>query len=110
MIPRNVIRSNSYMNMSHILILREHKSRAFYRIQATRNMTGGGDIIKAKGDKVAEAKSMAGDVSQVVSQSEQEDPTRNIIQFFPKDYRVSSNQLEQILTSIRLWKVVVKQL
>ena len=70
-------------------VSREHKSRAFYRIQATRNMTGGGDIIKAKGDKVAEMKSMAGDVSQVVSQGENEDPTMNVVQFFPKDYRVS---------------------
>ena len=52
-------------------------------------MTGGGDIIKAKGDKVAEMKSMAGDVSQVVSQGEHEDPTMNVVQFFPKDYRVS---------------------
>ena len=48
-------------------------------------MTGGGDIIKAKGDKVAEMKSMAGDVSQ----GEHEDPTMNVVHFFPKDYRVS---------------------
>ena len=54
-------------------------------------MTGGGDIIKAKADKVAEMKSMAGDVSQVVSQGENEDPTMNVIQFFPKDYRVSDS-------------------
>ena len=78
------------LNFSNFLT-REHKSRAFYRIQATRNMTGGGDIIKAKGDKVAEMKSMAGDVSQVVSQGEHEDPTMNVVQFFPKDYRVSFN-------------------
>ena len=54
-------------------------------------MTGGGDIIKAKADKVAEMKSMAGDVSQVVSQGENDDPTMNVIQFFPKDYRVSDH-------------------
>ena len=67
----------------------EHKSRAFYRIQATRNMTGGGDIIKKGMDKVNDAKSMAGDTISAVVGDGDSDPTMNRVQFKPKDYRVS---------------------
>ena len=73
--------------------LREHKSRAFYRIQATRNMTGGGDIIKNKGDKIAEMKSLAGDVSAVVTQDPDADPSVTRVQFVQKDYRVSYSSI-----------------
>ena len=81
--------------MVTILLFREHKSRAFYRIQATRNMTGGGDIIKNKGDKIAEMKSLAGDVSAVVTQDPDADPSVTRVQFVQKDYRVSFQKISK---------------
>jgi solute carrier family 8 (sodium/calcium exchanger) len=76
------------------MIRKEHKSRAFYRIQATRMMTGGGDIVKAKIDRVTDAKSAAGDISIApsgVTGDEDADPTMTRVQFNPKDYRVMEN-------------------
>jgi len=61
-------------------------------------MTGAGDIIKQKGDKIAEMKSMAGDVQSVAVPDDQGDPSMTRVQFVPKDYRVKKNYLfsEQI--------------
>lgn len=82
---------------SHVKVLfSEHKSRAFYRIQATRNMTGGGDVIKKGIEKVADAKSHAGELSTGLSNVMSDgdlDPTITRIQFKPKDYRVSGEML-----------------
>jgi solute carrier family 8 (sodium/calcium exchanger) len=83
------------------MLRKEHKSRAFYRIQATRNMTGGGDIIKNKGDKIAEMKSLAGDVSAVVTQDPDADPSVTRVQFVQKDYRVMEGCGSAVVTVIR---------
>lgn len=83
------------------LVRAEHKSRAFYRIQATRNMTGGGDIIKKGMDKVNDAKSMAGDTISAVVGDGDSDPTMNRVQFKPKDYRVMEGCGGAVVTVVR---------
>ena len=74
-------------------------------------MTGAGDIIKQKGDKVAEMKSMAGDVQSVAVPDDQGDPSMTRVQFVPKDYRVIQllYSIENKGTVKRLWKAVAKQ-
>ena len=86
-------------------------------------MTGGGDIIKNKGDKIAEMKSLAGDVSAVVTQDPDADPSITRVQFVQKDYRVSqkifkysdwliewSMKFQNFNNIDRLWKVAVRPL
>ena len=75
-------------------------------------MTGGGDIIKNKGDKIAEMKSLAGDVSAVVTQDPDADPSVTRVQFVQKDYRVSYSSIPILQKNVqnlniinRLWKV-----
>ena len=83
-------------------------------------MTGGGDIIKNKGDKIAEMKSLAGDVSAVVTQDPDADPSITRVQFVQKDYRVSQKifkysdlidkpmKFQNFNNINRLWKVAVR--
>ena len=84
-------------------------------------MTGGGDIIKNKGDKIAEMKSLAGDVSAVVTQDPDADPSITRVQFVQKDYRVSQKifkysdwliewpmKFQNFNYINRLWKVAVR--
>ncbi|XP_039248320.2 sodium/calcium exchanger 3-like isoform X1 [Styela clava] len=64
----------------------QHKSRAFYRIQATRKMTGAGNILKTKSDH---ANRDLSDSLQIVTDDADDLITK--ISFDPAEYKVMEN-------------------
>lgn len=68
------------------------KSRAFYRIEATRKMTGSGSVLKAKHDKLEKLSSSIGDVKLDLNELEEfEDPSQTKVYFEPSHYIVKEN-------------------
>ena len=69
----------------------QHKSRAFYRIEATRKMVGSGNVLKMKHDKLEKASSSLADVKLELHEVEYEDPQVVKVQFDPIEYSVKEN-------------------
>ena len=69
----------------------QHKSRAFYRIEATRKMVGSGNVLKMKHDKLEKASSSVADAKYEMEEVEYEDPQVVRVQFDPIEYSVKEN-------------------
>ncbi|EDO46793.1 predicted protein [Nematostella vectensis] len=67
------------------------KSRAFYRIEATRKMVGSGNIVKMKHDKLEKASSSVADVKLELKDLEYDDPEVVKVYFSPEEYEVKEN-------------------
>ena len=68
------------------------KSRAFYRIEATRKMVGSGNVLKMKHDKLEKASSSLADAARMEMQDiEYEDPQVVRVYFDPVHYIVKEN-------------------
>lgn len=67
------------------------KSRAFYRIEATRKMVGSGNVLKMKHDKLEKASSSLADVRLEMHEVEYEDPQVVRVHFDPVHYIVKEN-------------------
>ena len=68
------------------------KSRAFYRIEATRKMTGSGSVLKAKHEKLEKISSSIGDVKLELKDMEEfDDPNQTKVYFEPFHYIVKEN-------------------
>ncbi|XP_068682756.1 sodium/calcium exchanger 1-like [Montipora foliosa] len=67
------------------------KSRAFYRIEATRKMVGSGNVLKMKHDKLEKASSSVADAKLEMQDLEYEDPQVVSVCFDPVHYIVKEN-------------------
>ncbi|XP_029202495.2 sodium/calcium exchanger 1-like [Acropora millepora] len=67
------------------------KSRAFYRIEATRKMVGSGNVLKMKHDKLEKASSSVADAKLEMQDIEYEDPQVVRVYFDPVHYIVKEN-------------------
>ena len=67
------------------------KSRAFYRIEATRKMVGSGNVLKMKHDKLEKASSSLADARLEMHEVEYEDPQVVRVYFDPVHYIVKEN-------------------
>lgn len=67
------------------------KSRAYYRIEATRKMVGSGNMIKMKHDKLEKASSSVADARLELQDVEFEDPNIVKVFFDPIEYEVKEN-------------------
>ena len=67
------------------------KSRAFYRIEATRKMVGSGNVLKMKHEKLEKASSSLADARLEMHEVEYEDPQVVRIYFDPVHYIVKEN-------------------
>ena len=68
------------------------KSRAFYRIEATRKMTGSGSVLKAKHEKLEKLSSSVGEVKLELKEMEEfDDPNQTKVIFEPFHYTVKEN-------------------
>lgn len=76
------------------IVNRGSKSRAFYRIQATRKLTGGGNVLKRRQEKVESEQDLA-------KQERKEDDHITRIFFEPGHYTVMENVGEFQVTVVR---------
>lgn len=67
------------------------KSRAFYRIEATRKMVGSGNVLKMKHEKLEKASSSLADTKMEMQDIEYEDPQVVRVNFDPVHYIVKEN-------------------
>lgn len=67
------------------------KSRAFYRIEATRKMVGSGNVLKMKHEKLEKASSSLADARMEMQDIEYEDPQVVRVYFDPVHYIVKEN-------------------
>lgn len=67
------------------------KSRAFYRIEATRKMVGSGNVLKMKHEKLEKASSSLADAKLEMHELEYEDPQVVKVYFDPVHYIVKEN-------------------
>lgn len=67
------------------------KSRAFYRIEATRKMVGSGNVLKMKHEKLEKASSSLADAKMELQDIEYEDPQVVRVYFDPVHYIVKEN-------------------
>ena len=67
------------------------KSRAFYRIEATRKMVGSGNVLKMKHEKLEKASSSIADAKLEMQDLEYEDPQVVRVNFDPFHYIVKEN-------------------
>lgn len=67
------------------------KSRAYYRIEATRKMVGSGNMIKMKHDKLEKASSSVADAKLEIQDVEYDDPSVVKVYFDPDEYEVKEN-------------------
>lgn len=77
------------------------KSRAYYRIEATRKMVGSGNMIKMKHDKLEKASSSVADARLELQDVEYEDPTVVKVYFDPVEYEVKENCGSVYMTIMR---------
>lgn len=67
------------------------KSRAYYRIEATRKMVGSGNMIKMKHEKLEKASSSVADARLELQDVEYDDPAVVKVYFDPVEYEVKEN-------------------